>query len=54
VVGGYALMEFETRDAAVAWTRRFMELHRDTWPEWEGECEVRPIYASGRKPAECG
>jgi hypothetical protein len=46
VVGGYAVMEFETREGAVAWTRRFMELHRDTWPEWEGECEVRPAYAA--------
>ena len=23
--------------------RQFMELHRVHWPEFEGECEVRPL-----------
>ena len=53
VVGGYAIMEFATRADAVAWTKRFMETHITGWPEWEGECEVRPMYAAEQVPGDC-
>lgn len=43
VVGGYAVMEFASKAEAVEATRRFMELHRTHWPEWEGECELREV-----------
>ena len=43
VVGGYALAEFASRDEALKMARDFMELHRVHWPEFEGECEVRPL-----------
>ncbi|MEX1256571.1 MAG: YciI family protein [Gemmatimonadota bacterium] len=43
VVGGYALCELETREEAVELATRFMELHRTHWPEFEGECELRPL-----------
>jgi hypothetical protein len=43
VVGGYAIMNLPTREKAVEWTRRFIELHRQHWPEWEGEAEVRQV-----------
>jgi hypothetical protein len=43
VVGGYALLEAPSREAALAYTRRFMQLHSDHWPEWEGECELREL-----------
>lgn len=43
VVGGYAIMNLPTREKAVEWTRRFIDLHRQHWPEWEGEAEVRQI-----------
>ena len=43
VVGGYALCEFPSHEAAVALATEFMELHRRHWPEFEGECEVRPF-----------
>jgi hypothetical protein len=42
VVGGYAIFEFPTREAAIESARVFMELHLKHWPEWEGETEVRP------------
>lgn len=45
VVGGYALCELPTREAAVALTTEFMELHRLHWPGFEGECELRPLQA---------
>jgi hypothetical protein len=43
VVGGYALVEVASREEALKVARDFMELHRVHWPEFEGECEVRPL-----------
>jgi len=43
VVGGYAVMEFNSREAAVESAVEFMELHKKHWPGWEGETEVRQI-----------
>jgi hypothetical protein len=43
VVGGYALCEFATHAEAVALAERFMELHRQHWPGFEGEAELRPL-----------
>ena len=43
VVGGYALAEFASKEEALKMAREFMELHRVHWPEFEGECEVRPV-----------
>lgn len=43
LVGGYALVEVKSREEALQVARQFMELHRVHWPEFEGECEVRPV-----------
>ena len=43
VVGGYAILEAPSRDAAVEIMRKFMQLHETHWPEWEGECELREM-----------
>jgi hypothetical protein len=43
IVGGYALIEAKSRAEADGFARKFMELHRQHWPEFEGECEVRPL-----------
>jgi hypothetical protein len=43
VIGGYAMLEAPSREAALEATRRFMELHVQHWPEWEGECELREL-----------
>ncbi len=43
VVGGYAIMEAPTKAGAEAHMRRFMKLHEDYWPEWEGESELREM-----------
>ena len=50
IVGGYAIMEAESYDEALALARRFMELHRKHWPTFEGECELRP-FEEEAKPA---
>ena len=44
VVGGYAIMDFATKEEAVESTRQFMELHRKFWPGWEGETEIRQMF----------
>lgn len=43
VIGGYALMQFATREQAFEAARGFMDLHRIHWPAFVGECEVRPL-----------
>ncbi|HEX3865956.1 MAG TPA: YciI family protein [Gemmatimonadaceae bacterium] len=50
VVGGYALCEAKTHEDAVALATRFMDLHRIYWPEFGGECEVRPLEDMGEPP----
>jgi hypothetical protein len=44
VIGGYAVFEVKTKEEAIEWTMRFMDLHRQHWPEWEGEAEVRQMF----------
>jgi len=43
VVGGFAILEFKSREEAMEGAVQFMELHRQHWPGWEGETEVRQI-----------
>ena len=40
VVGGYAIIEADSKEEAIALTRRFLEIHRD---EYDVTCEVRPL-----------
>ena len=53
VVGGYAVFEFATKEAAVAAAVEFMDLHKQFCPGWEGTCEVRAIV-SGDAEGGCG
>ena len=41
VVGGYAMLQAESLEEAIALTERFVELH--TADGWELECEVRQL-----------
>ena len=43
VVGGYAIVEVPNKDEAYTIAQRFMQIHLDHWPEFEGECQVRPL-----------
>jgi hypothetical protein len=43
VVGGYAVLELKSKEEAIRETVRFMELHKEHWPGWEGETEIRQI-----------
>lgn len=50
VVGGYAILEVPSREAAIESARKFMQLHATHWPEFEGTCEVRQIYGPNDMP----
>jgi len=43
VVGGYGVLEAGSQEEAVAGAVGLMNLHREHWPGWEGEVEVRRI-----------
>ncbi len=39
----YAVYEVRSKEEAVEWASRFMQLHSDLWPDWQGECDVIKI-----------
>ena len=42
VIGGYAMLDAESLDEAIALTKRFVELH--VADGWELDCEVRQVF----------
>jgi hypothetical protein len=50
VIGGWAILNAETKADAVRFATEFMELHRKHWPGFEGESEVRPMFDPGMGP----
>ncbi len=43
VIGGFAILEFQSKKEALESAKHFMELHKKHWPGWEGETEVRQV-----------
>jgi hypothetical protein len=43
VIGGWAILQASSKEEIMRLTTEFMDLHRTYWPDFEGECEVRPI-----------
>jgi hypothetical protein len=43
VIGGWAILQADSKPEIVRLTAEFLQLHGDHWPEFECECEVRPI-----------
>jgi hypothetical protein len=52
VIGGFAVFDLKSKKEAVESAVRFMELHKQHWPGWEGETEVRQIF--GPEDSPCG
>ncbi len=50
IISGWAIIEASSKEKAVAFSREFMELHRKHWPSFEGESEVRPMFAPNLGP----
>ncbi len=44
LIGGYAVYDVKSKEEVIEWTRRFMQLHKEHWPGWEGESEIRQIF----------
>jgi hypothetical protein len=44
VVGGFAIMNFKSKEEALEAAKAFLDLHRQLWPGWEGESEVRQLF----------
>jgi hypothetical protein len=44
LIGGYAVYNVKSKKEAIEWTNRFLQLHKEHWPGWEGECEIRQIF----------
>lgn len=44
VIGGYAIYNVQSKEEVMEWTVRFMEVHREHWPGWDGVAEVRQIF----------
>lgn len=43
LIGGWAILKADSKEEILRLSAEFMELHGKYWPEFEGECEVRPI-----------
>jgi hypothetical protein len=43
VIGGYSVISSGSREEVIRLTTKFMQLHLDHWPAWEGECELREL-----------
>jgi hypothetical protein len=40
----YALYDVRDRAEVVEWSSRFLKLHRDLWPGWEGEVDIHRVF----------
>jgi hypothetical protein len=47
VVAGFAIYELDSEAEAVAWVRKFLELHETHWPQWEGEVDLLEVMSMG-------
>ena len=45
LIGGYAMFQLRSKEEAIEAGRRFMQVHAEHWPGFEGSCEVRQIMA---------
>jgi len=44
VIGGFSIFNLSSKEEALEEARKFTELHRVHWPNWEGEIEIRLMY----------
>ena len=50
-LGGYSIYNLPSKQKAIEWSKRFLQLHIDHWNGWEGEVEVRQMFdAPGEAP----
>jgi hypothetical protein len=52
VIGGFAIMELKSKEEALEVAKHFIDLHRQHWPGWEGESEVRQMFGMEDVPPD--
>jgi hypothetical protein len=40
----YALYQVRSKEEAVEWASRFLTLHHELWPGWEGQAQVLRVF----------
>jgi hypothetical protein len=50
IIGGWAILNTDTKAEAIRIATEFMDLHRKHYPGFEGESEVRPMFDPGMGP----
>jgi len=50
IIGGWAILKTDSRAEALRVATEFVELHRQHWPGFDFECEVRPMFEPGMGP----
>lgn len=50
IIGGWAILNADSKAQALKIATEFMDLHRKHWPAFEGESEVRPMFEPGKGP----
>jgi len=49
IIGGWATLKVDSKAEALEIAKQFMELHRQHWPDFEAESEVRPMAEPGQR-----
>lgn len=44
VIGGFAILDLQSKQEAIDSALHFIELHKKLWPGWQGESEIRQIF----------
>jgi hypothetical protein len=44
LIGGYAVYNVKSKQEAIQRTSDFLQLHKEHWPGWEGEVEIRQLF----------
>lgn len=40
----YVVYQVGSKEEAAEWTTRFMKLHHELWPGWDGEAEISRVF----------
>ena len=46
VIGGYAILNLNSKQEAIDAAVALFEIHKEYWPGWEGEAEIRQMVES--------
>jgi hypothetical protein len=51
LVGGYSIVQVAARQEAIGLATELIQMHKDHWPGWEGEAEIRQLADAPPEPA---